>query len=79
MYIYWFSLQTLLPTVDTILYLDTDIVMLGPVERIWNHLQYFNSSHMAALTIETEDTSIGWYNRFAKHPYYGKRGKLWDT
>ncbi|XP_036229823.1 glucoside xylosyltransferase 1 isoform X4 [Bactrocera oleae] len=28
----------------------------------------------AALTSEHEDENMGWYNRFARHPYYGRMG-----
>lgn len=34
-----------------------------------------NSSQLAAMVPEHEDMNVGWYNRFAKHPYYGKLGK----
>lgn len=34
-----------------------------------------NSSQMAAVAPEHEDPNVGWYNRFARHPYYGKLGK----
>lgn len=30
---------------------------------------------MSALAFEHEDPNVSWYNRFAKHPYYGKLGK----
>nr|CAD7412338.1 unnamed protein product [Timema cristinae] len=33
-----------------------------------------NSTQIAALTPEHEDPNTGWYNRFARHPYYGKLG-----
>lgn len=29
---------------------------------------------MVALSPEQEDSNIGWYNRFARHPYYGPLG-----
>lgn len=59
---------------DSLLYVDTDILFLQPVEQIWNFLSQFNSSHMAAMAPEHEEPRIGWYNRFARHPYYGKTG-----
>lgn len=31
---------------------------------------------MAALAPEHEDPNVGWYNRFARHPYYGPLGML---
>lgn len=30
---------------------------------------------MAGLSPEHEDSNVGWYNRFARHPFYGKLGK----
>lgn len=34
-----------------------------------------NATQMAALAPEHEDPNTGWYNRFARHPYYGELGK----
>lgn len=59
---------------DSLLYVDTDILFLHPVEQIWNFLSKFNSTHMAAMAPEHEEPRIAWYNRFARHPYYGKTG-----
>lgn len=55
--------------------MDTDTLFLTPVENVWEHFHRFNASQMAALAPEHEDPNVGWYNRFAKHPYYGKLGK----
>ncbi|CAG9759993.1 unnamed protein product [Ceutorhynchus assimilis] len=67
-------LPDILPGVDSLLYMDTDTLFLTPVESIWEYFNKFNRSQMAALAPEHEDSNIGWYNRFAKHPYYGKLG-----
>ncbi|KAJ8945037.1 hypothetical protein NQ318_019032 [Aromia moschata] len=67
-------LPNLLENVDSILYVDTDTLFLTPVESVWQHFYKFNASQMAALAPEHEDPNVGWYNRFAKHPYYGKLG-----
>ncbi|XP_076863298.1 glucoside xylosyltransferase 1 isoform X2 [Brachyhypopomus gauderio] len=67
-------LPLILGEVDSLLYVDTDILFLQPVEEIWNFLSQFNSTHMAAMAPEHEEPRIGWYNRFARHPYYGKTG-----
>lgn len=69
-----FFFQNLLENIDSILYMDTDTLFITPVENVWSHFKKFNSSQMAALAPEHEDPNIGWYNRFAKHPYYGKLG-----
>ncbi|XP_074534516.1 glucoside xylosyltransferase 1 isoform X2 [Halichoeres trimaculatus] len=67
-------LPLILKEVDSLLYVDTDILFLQPVEDIWALLSQFNSSHLAAMAPEHEEPRIGWYNRFARHPYYGKTG-----
>ncbi|XP_037952032.1 glucoside xylosyltransferase 1 [Teleopsis dalmanni] len=67
-------LPTLLSDVDSILYVDTDILFFSPVSDIWDFFNRFNSTQLAALVAEHEDSNIGWYNRFARHPYYGKLG-----
>ncbi|XP_046396531.1 glucoside xylosyltransferase 1 [Ischnura elegans] len=67
-------LPTVLGSVDALLYVDTDTLFLAPLEEIWEHFSRMNSSQMAALTPEHEDHATGWYNRFARHPYYGPLG-----
>ncbi|TKS73671.1 Glucoside xylosyltransferase 1 [Collichthys lucidus] len=67
-------LPLILKEVDSLLYVDTDILFLQPVEDIWALLSQFNSSQLAAMAPEHEEPRIGWYNRFARHPYYGKTG-----
>lgn len=62
--------------VDSVLYMDTDTLFLTPVELIWSYFHKMNSSQMAALAPEHEDPNVGWYNRFARHPYYGNLGCL---
>ncbi|XP_045473386.1 glucoside xylosyltransferase 1 [Harmonia axyridis] len=67
-------LPELLKDVDSLLYMDTDTLFLTPVEDVWDHFYKMNSSQMAALAPEHEEPNVAWYNRFAKHPYYGKLG-----
>lgn len=66
--------QLILTELDSLLYVDTDIIFLQPVEDIWALLSHFNSSQLAAMAPEHEEPRIGWYNRFARHPYHGKTG-----
>lgn len=68
------SSQLILKEVDSLLYVDTDILFLRPVDDIWSLLKKFNSTQIAAMAPEHEEPRIGWYNRFARHPYYGKTG-----
>ncbi|XP_031209204.1 glucoside xylosyltransferase 1 isoform X3 [Mastomys coucha] len=67
-------LPLILKEVDSLLYVDTDILFLRPVDDIWSLLKKFNSTQIAAMAPEHEEPRIGWYNRFARHPYYGRTG-----
>lgn len=67
-------MQNLLTTTDAVLYVDTDTVFLSPVSRIWSLFAQFNATQMAGLSPEHEDKNVGWYNRFARHPFYGPLG-----
>ncbi|XP_058623788.1 glucoside xylosyltransferase 1 isoform X2 [Onychostoma macrolepis] len=68
------SQRLFLPQVDSVLYVDTDVLFLRPAEDVWSFLSRFNGSQLAAMAPEHEEPRIGWYNRFARHPYYGKTG-----
>uniref|UniRef100_A0A8D0H126 Glucoside xylosyltransferase 1 n=1 Tax=Sphenodon punctatus TaxID=8508 RepID=A0A8D0H126_SPHPU len=67
-------LPLILKDVDSLLYVDTDILFLRPVDDIWYFLKKFNSTQIAAMAPEHEEPRIGWYNRFARHPFYGITG-----
>lgn len=64
----------ILRDVDSLLYVDTDVLFLRPVELLWDLFMQFNSSQLAAMAPEHEEPRIAWYNRFARHPYYGATG-----
>ncbi|XP_074050836.1 glucoside xylosyltransferase 1 isoform X4 [Macrotis lagotis] len=67
-------LPLILKEIDSLLYVDTDILFLRPVDDLWSLLKKFNSTQIAAMAPEHEEPRIGWYNRFARHPFYGKTG-----
>ncbi|XP_068206791.1 glucoside xylosyltransferase 1-like [Palaemon carinicauda] len=67
-------MPSLLEDIDSLIYVDTDVLFLAPLEELWKHFSAMNSSQMAAMAPEHEDLATGWYNRFAKHPYYGRLG-----
>lgn len=54
--------------------MDTDVLFLRPIDDIWRFLKEFNSTQLAAMAPEHEIPKIGWYSRFARHPYYGTTG-----
>lgn len=67
-------LPMILKDVDSLLYVDTDVLFLRSVDDVWNILKRFNSTQLAAMAPEHEIPKIGWYSRFARHPYYGAAG-----
>lgn len=69
-----FFFQTLLSHIDSVLYLDTDTLFLSSASDIWKLFQTFNESQIVGLSPEHEDKNVGWYNRFARHPFYGELG-----
>lgn len=44
------------------------------MDDIWKFLKAFNSTQLAAMAPEHEIPKIGWYSRFARHPFYGVTG-----
>lgn len=64
----------ILKDVDSLLYVDTDVLFLRPVDDIWKLLRQFNATQLAAMAPEHEIPKIGWYSRFARHPFYGSAG-----
>ncbi|XP_019482090.1 PREDICTED: glucoside xylosyltransferase 2 isoform X2 [Hipposideros armiger] len=69
-----FEKQVILKDVDSLLYVDTDVLFLRPVDDIWKLLRQFNSTQLAAMAPEHEIPKVGWYSRFAQHPFYGSAG-----
>ncbi|PWA23381.1 hypothetical protein CCH79_00016462 [Gambusia affinis] len=67
-------LPVILKDVDSLLYVDTDVLFLRPMDDIWMFLKSFNESQLAAMAPEHEVPKIGWYSRFARHPFYGVTG-----
>jgi len=55
--------------VDALLYVDTDVLFLRPLNDIWQFFSEFTTSQIAALAPEHEEPTASWYARFARHPY----------
>ncbi|KAJ8050729.1 Glucoside xylosyltransferase 2 [Holothuria leucospilota] len=64
----------LLPKTDTVLYVDTDILFIRPIENIWQYITSFSSKQFAGMSPVHENPANGWYNRNASQPYYGELG-----
>ncbi|KAM4650966.1 glucoside xylosyltransferase 2 [Discoglossus pictus] len=67
-------LPVILQDVDSLLYVDTDVLFLRPLDDLWAFLKRFNDTQLAAMAPEHEIPKIGWYSRFARHPFYGTTG-----
>lgn len=67
-------LKVILRDVDSLLYVDTDVLFLRPMDDIWSLFKSFNGTQLAAMAPEHEVPKIGWYSRFARHPFYGVTG-----
>ncbi|CAG0887590.1 unnamed protein product [Cyprideis torosa] len=67
-------LPEVLEDVDAVLYVDTDVLFLSPIEEIWEYFQRFNDSQLASASPEHEDVAVSWYSRFARHPFFGETG-----
>ncbi|XP_038865057.1 glucoside xylosyltransferase 2-like isoform X4 [Salvelinus namaycush] len=69
-----FEKGVILKDVDSLLYVDTDVLFLRPMDDMWSFLKAFNTTQLAAMAPEHEIPKIGWYSRFARHPFYGVTG-----
>ncbi|XP_064155750.1 glucoside xylosyltransferase 2-like isoform X1 [Anguilla rostrata] len=67
-------LPVLLKDVDSLLYVDTDVLFLRPMDHIWSILKDFNSTQLAGMAPDHEIPKTGWYSRYARHPFYGAAG-----
>lgn len=62
-------LPSMLPKEDAVLYVDSDVLFLHPVENLWNLFGAMDGMQLAGLSQESEDYATNWYHRFARHPY----------
>ena len=54
---------------DRLLYVDTDILFLRPLDDLWSTFDAFDRDDLAALAPEHEIARISWYRRSAQHPF----------
>ncbi|XP_077527440.1 glucoside xylosyltransferase 1-like isoform X1 [Haemaphysalis longicornis] len=62
-------LSSMLPKEDAVIYVDTDVVFLHPVEDFWRMFAAMNSWQMAAMAPDTESFTNSWYLTKAQHPF----------
>jgi UDP-xylose:glucoside alpha-1,3-xylosyltransferase len=64
---------SLLPEVDSLLYVDSDTVFLSPPAETFNLFNKFKSTQIAGLINEAENLD-SWYPNLNRIPFYGKFG-----
>jgi len=64
----------ILKDIDSMLYVDTDVLFMRPIDDIWSFLEKFNATQIAAVSPEHEEGTAAWYSRFARHPYVPPHG-----
>lgn len=62
-------LPSILPEEDAVLYADTDVLFLNPVEDFWRMFAAMNEWQMAAMAPETEDRVNNMYWKTARRPF----------
>ncbi|XP_077548344.1 glucoside xylosyltransferase 2-like [Haemaphysalis longicornis] len=63
-----------LAEVDAVIYADSDVLFLSPIEDLWHFFDTMNDSQLAAMAPEGEDYSTNWYRKNAEHPFYQPLG-----
>lgn len=61
----------LFPALDRVIFLDTDLIFMRPLEDLWAHFDYFDSKQVAAMAPELFHYENSKRN---KVPYYGETG-----
>lgn len=64
----------MLQDVDSLLYVDTDILFLRPIEEIWGFFSRMSNQQMAGMAYESEPYQ-GWYSKQRNVPYFGNAGQ----
>ncbi|XP_037500168.2 glucoside xylosyltransferase 1 [Rhipicephalus sanguineus] len=62
-------LTSMLPNVDAVLYVDTDVIFVHPIEDFWRMFYAMNEWQMAGMAPETEDFNLNHYLTKALHPF----------
>ncbi|XP_049266867.1 glucoside xylosyltransferase 1 [Rhipicephalus sanguineus] len=62
-------LTRILPNEDAVLYVDTDVIFVHPVEDFWRKFYAMNEWQMAGMAPETENYTMNYYTLRALHPF----------
>ena len=65
----------LLPHIDSLIYLDTDTIVVSSMLEFWQQFKaQMSKQEMVGVAANNEDSANGWYGSWLKIPYVGKRG-----
>ncbi|KAL1419517.1 hypothetical protein MTO96_025261 [Rhipicephalus appendiculatus] len=62
-------LTRILPNEDAVLYVDTDVIFVHPIEDLWRKFYAMNEWQMAGMAPETENYTLNYYTTKALHPF----------
>lgn len=69
------STQTILEEIDTLIYVDYDVLFLSPIEDLWNYFEEMSDHQLAGMAyVDTEKNSF--YAKDNKIPFYGSAGMI---
>lgn len=61
-------------TVDSVLYIDSDVLVMKDLNILWNYFDLFNETQIIGVVSEAEQESLSYYNENITIPFYGKSG-----
>ncbi|CAN7945950.1 unnamed protein product, partial [Ixodes pacificus] len=67
--------QSLLPHEDAVLYVDSDVIFVHPVEDLWSYFGQMNDQHLTLMISDVEDMPLNpYFNRTRDMPHYKRYG-----
>ncbi|XP_065649424.1 glucoside xylosyltransferase 2 [Hydra vulgaris] len=67
-------LSSILAGIDSVIYIDTDVLMFKPIEKLWKMISQMNSNQIIGLAQECETKSNCWYNKYSRNTYFKPHG-----
>ncbi|GAV06262.1 hypothetical protein RvY_16280-2 [Ramazzottius varieornatus] len=67
---------SVLPELDVIIYIDTDVFAVSPIEKVWEIFKSMNGTQFMAVVAEAggHPDILPWYGRVFRTPYVGASG-----
>ncbi len=61
-------------SLDAVINLDSDLVIVDNLGKLWDQFDSYNSTQWMGLCPEHEVKNIAWYGRLSRHPFYPPYG-----